>query len=423
MIRPTMTRWVRSMAIASLLAGWFGLGPAMAQTQKQTWGPFTVEAVERRVSAGGFPNTSGNPFKRTPVTWFRVLHQGKPVPLPGTAPERGEAPWTDVRVLVDAPQPALLLLGSGAFLLTDSNGQPRLLELAPQGGSSRTEWQWMDTAQGQPGTVQVVALAHREGQSHELAGGRWLSVYGRAVLDVKTLTVHRYTLNSTEVLDQLQRFYAADRPMLALSPGGTQFVVVGARDRPGEVDMNKRFEHALVAFDFAQQRGTVLPIDLATWRLQGPQDIDAAFVRRALAWQRGPDGREQPSLRPAGSAPWLGKVSGREMDSVSFSLQPAQPSMQDVLARFLEVEFKAVVTSAASGSGLQARVGELVLSLAFLRPQEQRLSLYYASDWQRRAEAHALIERIGERFNARLAAGEHQQHFVGVAQAPAKGGR
>ncbi len=416
MNRPTMTRWVRSMVIASWLAGWIGLGPAAAQTQAV--GPFTVEAVERRVGAGGFPNTSGNPFTRVKVTWFRVLHRGKPVSLPGTEPERGEAPWTDVRVLADAPQPALLLMGTGAFLLTDAGGQPRLQELAPRGGSARTELQWLDAAQGQPGPVQVVALTHRQGQPRELTGGRWLAVYGRAVLDVKSLAMHRYALNSSEVLDQLQRFYAADKPMLALSPGGTQFVVAGARDRPGETDMSKRFDHALVAFDFVQQRGTVLPVDLAAWRLQGAQDIDAAFVRRALEWRRGPDGREQATLRPAGAAPWLGKVGGREMDSVSFSLQPARPSMQDALARFLEAEFKAVVTPAASGGGVQARVGDLTLSLGFLRPQEQRLSLYYASDWQRRADAHALIERIGERFNARLAAGEHQQHFVGAAQAP-----
>lgn len=418
MNRSTMKRWLHSMVIASWLAGWLGLGPAAAQAQAV--GPFTVEAVERRVSAGGFPNTSGNPFKRAKVTWFRVLHRGKPVPLPGTEPDRG-APWTDVRVLDEAPQPALLLMGTGAFLLTEADGHPRLLELAQRGGSSRTQWQWLDAPQGQPGPVQVVALTHREGQPRGLTGGRWLSVYGRAVLDVKTLAVHRYSLNSSEVLDQLQRFYAADKPMLALSPGGTQFVVAGARDRPDETDMNKRFDHALVAFDFAQQRGTVLPVDLAAWRLQGPQDIDAAFARRALAWRRGPDGREQASLRQAASAPWLGKVGGREMDSVSFALQPAKPSMQDVLARFLEAEFKAVLTPAEPGGGVQARVGDLTLSLGFLRPQEQRLSLYYASDWQRRADAHALIERIAERFNARLAAGEHQQHFADAADAPPQG--
>ena len=242
-------------------------------------------------------------------------------------------------------------------------------------------------------------------------------MYAQAVLDVKTLTVHRYTLNSTAVLDQLQRFHAAGKPVLAFSPGGTQFVVAGERDRPGETDPVKRFEHALVAFDFARQRGTVLPIDLAAWRLQGAQDIDAAFARRALGWRRGPDGHEQADLRTDTPLAWLGKVTGREMQSLGFDLQPVLPTMRDVVARFLEAEFQAVVTQTGPGSRTEARFGDLTLSLDFLRPQEQRLSVYHAGDWQRRVQAHALIERIAERFNARLAAGEHQQHFVGAAAA------
>jgi hypothetical protein len=55
------------------------------------------------------------------------------------------------------------------------------------------------------------------------------------VLDTQTLTIHRYTLNSTEVLNQLLRFCAAEKPMLAFSPGGTQFVVANERDRPEEL--------------------------------------------------------------------------------------------------------------------------------------------------------------------------------------------
>jgi hypothetical protein len=390
------------------LTALFGCSTAPAETL--TVGPFTVEAVERKISAGGFPNTSGNPFKRMPVTSYRVLHKGVPVVPPGSTAGDG-APWWEARVLSAAPQPALLLMQSGAVLLTETGGRPQMQPLAAQ-GSSRTQWQWLDTPQGQPGPVNVVALAHRAGEPRALSGGRWLAVYGQTVLDVQTLAVHRYTLNSSAVLDQLQHHYAADAPMLGFSPGGTQFVVAGARDKPDEADLAKRFSQALIAFDFARQQGTVLPIDLSAWRLQGPQDIDAAFVRQAVVWRRTADGREQASLRPDRPTLWLGKVTGREMRSVSFQLQPALPGMRDALARFLEAEFKAVVTPNATGGGAQARIGDVTLSLDFLRPQEQRLSLYYASDWQLQAQAHALIERIAERFNARLAAGEHQQHFV-----------
>ena len=289
-----MNKVMRQMALLTSLVAWFGPGTAADDTV--TVGPFTVQAVERKVGAGGFPNTSGNPFRRTSVTTYRVLHKGLPVVPAGATPDQG-APWWDARVLGDAPQPALLLMQGGAVLLTEVGGRPHVQELAAL-GSARTSWQWLDVQQGQPGPPTVVALAHRPGPPQALSGGRWLSVYAQAVLDVQTLAVHRYTLNSTAVLDHLQRFYAAGKPMLAFSPGGTQFVVAGERDRPGESDPLKRFEHALVAFDFARQRGTVLPIDLAVWRLQGTQDIDAAFAGRAVVWRRGPDGHEQAELRP-----------------------------------------------------------------------------------------------------------------------------
>ena len=401
---------MKRMALASFLAGLLGFGATAAETL--TVGPFTVEAVERRIGAGGFPNTSGNPFRRTTVTGFRVLHKGTPVVPPGTTADRG-APWWEARVLEGAPQPALLLMEMGAVLLTEVNGEPRLQELAPRSGSKQ-EWQWLDEMQGQPGRVHVIGIAQRKGEPRALSGGRWLSVYGRSVLDVKSLAVHGYRLNGNEVRDQLDRFYAADQPALAFSPGGSQFVVKGARDRPDETDMEKRFDYALVAFDFAARRATVLPISLARWRLPNPLGIDAAFAQRVVGWRRAPDGREQAFLRnDLPPAPWLGRVTGREMDSVSYDLQPVQPALRDPFARFLATEFAAVVTPSSSGAGgLEARIGDLTLSLGMLRPQEQRLSLYYASDWQRRAEAHALIERIAERFNARLAAGEYQQFFV-----------
>lgn len=290
-----MTGSLQIMACMSFLAGLLGLNPAAADDVLDL-GPFRIEAVERRISAGGFPNTSGNPFKRVPVTTYRVLHQGQPVVPPGTTPDRG-APWWEARVLTDAPQPALLLMESGAYLLTSVNGAPQLQELAPGDGSSM-QWQWLDAHQGQPGPVTFVSLTHRPGPPRGFAGGgRWLSLYGVAVLDTKTLKAYRYTLNSTEVLDQLQRFYAAEKPALAFSPGGTQFIVAGSRDRPDEPDLDKRFEHALIAFDFARQRGTVLPIDLGAWNLRGFEQIDAAFARRSVAWRTAPDGSEQAYLR------------------------------------------------------------------------------------------------------------------------------
>lgn len=404
------------MALLSALAGLMGFSAAAADTLKV--GSFVVEAVDRRVGAGGFPNTTGNPFKRVTVTGFRVLHKGKPVVPPGTASDDG-APWWDARVLEGAPQPALLLMELGAVLLTEIDGEPRLQRLASRSGSS-PQWQWLDESNGQPGPVRVVGVARRTGELRALSGGRRLLVYGQSVLDVKTLAVHDFRLEGTEVQGQLERFHPVDQSALAFSPLGTQFVVKASRDRPDEQDTERRFDHALIAFDFAARRATVLPISLSRWRLANPQGIDAAFAQRVVGWRTAPDGQEQAFLRnDVPAAPWLGRVSGRSMDATSYELQPVQPAMRDAFAQFLEREFAAVMTPAASGApgGLEARIGGVTLSLAMLRPQERRLSLFYASDWQRKAEAQALIERIAERFNARLSAGAYQHLFIDDATA------
>ncbi len=391
----------------SCIAAWFGAGAAVAQTW--TVGPFTVEAVERQIGAGAFPNTSSNPFERRPITLFRVFHNGKQVVPSGTEPSRRGGPWWDVRAIAGAPKPALLLMEIGAMLLTEVDGQAHLEELAPRDGSN-TQWQWLDSHNGQPSAWEVVGMGHRPAHALQLAGGRWLNVFGRTIVDARTLAVHRYRLNSTAVLDQLGNFYAAGKPVLALSPGGTQFVVKGGRRAPGEVD----FEHALVAFDFVHQKGTVMPIALKRWRLPDERGIDAAFALKVLGWRQGPDGREQAYLRDdLPSQPWLGRLEGREMHALSYRLGPALPTLREVVARFLETEFDAVIARRESSLDLlEVRIENLSLTLGFLRPQEQLLSMYHSGDGRRRAEAEVLIERIAERFNARLAAGEYQHHFV-----------
>jgi hypothetical protein len=385
------------------------LGPRAARAQAVEAGPFRIEAVESRVAAGGFPNTSGNPFRRTEITTYRVLHLGRPVPVPGGGSAR--APWWEVRVLGTPAQPALLLMEAGAWLLTAVDDTPQLSPLAPRDGG-HAHWQWLDAAGGQPGPVSVVGPAHRPQPLATLAAGRWLAVYARAVIDLRTLQVHRYWLSDSAVLEALQGFYPKASPLLAFSPGATQFVVAAARDRPGEADLERRFEHGLVAFDFQRQRGVALPVDLRRWRLANAQGIDAAFAQRAVAWRQLPDGSEQASLRDPAAEPWQGRLSGREMDSLSYDLQPVGPPMQQVLARFLVSEFGATLAPGSLPGLQQVGIDGLTLLLGFLRPQEQRLSLYYADDWQRRAAAHALIERIAKAFDARLAAGEHQALFI-----------
>jgi hypothetical protein len=60
-------------------------------------------------------------------------------------------------------------------------------------------WQWLDSRNRQPGTMQVVGLGHRPGHALELSAGRWLSLWGRTVLDIRTLASYRLSLESSRL--------------------------------------------------------------------------------------------------------------------------------------------------------------------------------------------------------------------------------
>lgn len=410
---------MKSINLFWILLGLFGAGQAAAQTW--TVGPFTVEAVERRLSSGRFPNISGNPFERTSITNFRVLHKGKPIVPPGTQAKR-VPPWFDVRQISGASQPALLLMEVGAWLLTEKDGQPQLQELAPREPTA-SGWQWLDSRNGQPDTMQVVGLTHRPDHVLELTGGRWLAIFGKTVLDTKTLAVHRFSFNSTQTQEQLQGWSVADERVLAFSPEGTTFVVQASRERPGVDNIDERYESALVAFDFVRQEVDVMPVALGFWRLPNSQCIDAAFAQWVVGWMPGASvikidgllyGSEIARLREDRRAPhWLGRLT----EFKEYELQPVTPAMQGVFVDFLEHEFASAMVGAPDpqGGGQEVRIEDLPLHLEMLRPQERRLSLFYLSqshDPAREAHGKALVERIAERFNARLAAGEFQQYFV-----------
>jgi len=275
-----MKKVVRHMAFISWLASVFGHGVAGA-ADTLTVGPFTLEAVERKIGAGGFPNTSGNPFKRAPVTTYRVLHKGTPVVPPGTEPDRG-APWWEARVLNGAAQPAVLLMGIRGL---PPDGSQRTAAPAGTGPTQcpRPQWQWLDAQQGQPGPVTVVSIAHRPGQPRgwpeEDAGCRsirkpcWTRRHSPS-------TATRST--APKCWTSCGAFYAAEKPMLAFSPGGTQFVVAGERDRPDEFRHGQALRTRADSFRLRATAGhgaAHQPGGMATTPLGGP--------RRRLCTQSG----------------------------------------------------------------------------------------------------------------------------------------
>lgn len=399
---------VRKLVLLSWLATL--LSPASSALPSLESGPFNVQAVERKIGAGGFPNTSSNPFKKIKVTRYRVSYKGKPfTPLHKSKDPDGS--WWQAYLLADAPQPAVLAMELNTLLLTEQDGELKIDELQSR-DASQNQWQWLDSEQGQPGPLHQVAISQREQAGLSLSGGRFLNVVGQAVLDTHTLSVARYSLISSQVLERLQGFYIADKPALAFSPGGTRFVILGSR-RNHEVDKpGQDFEYALVAFDYQRQVGTLLPIQPHRWHLPDITDVDATFVKRVLAWQTLTDGSELASLREdLALPPWQGKLLGSKSSSLSYQLKPVRPEMGDVLRSFLETEYAARLESTSAIGTVNLRVGDLVLSLGAYEPDDESVSLLYLDDWQRQQAAFAKIQAIAEHFNTRLADGEYQAYF------------
>src|SRR5439155_26127973 len=71
----------RSMlrALWSLCSAVVTFGSAHAASPQVVAGPFEIQLVPTRIGAGGYPNTTMNPFRTTTISQFRIKHRGKPV--------------------------------------------------------------------------------------------------------------------------------------------------------------------------------------------------------------------------------------------------------------------------------------------------------------------------------------------------------
>jgi hypothetical protein len=259
-----------SRALVSLCAAVLAVGSAHAAPQPVVAGPFEIHLVPTRIGAGGFPNTTMNPFRTTTISRFRVMYRGKPVTVvDGKGPISN---FSDVRILAEASRPALLVSEAGAYLLRDDQGQVKVEVLAPA-GDDPVRWQWLDASGGQPGPEAAPRLRDATGEPLTEHGGRLLLVSRKRVLDVESLRHYPITVNTTELVQAMGGYNAGNDAARMLSPGRSQLVLVGSRQGAGAAD-----EYALVVAEFTTGRVYGLPIDDRTLRLQSPADVTAAWI-------------------------------------------------------------------------------------------------------------------------------------------------
>jgi hypothetical protein len=397
-----------SRALVSLCAAVLAVGSAHAAPQPVVAGPFEIRLVPTRIGAGGFPNTTMNPFRTITISKFRVIYRGKPVTVvdgKGTISD-----FSDVRILDEASRPALLVSEAGAYLLRDEQGQVKIEVLAPA-GDDPVRWQWLDAGGGQPGPEAAPRLRDATGEPLTEHDGRLLLVSRKRVLDVESLRHYPITVNTTEHVQAMGGYNAGNDAARMLSPGRSQFVLVGSRQGAGSAD-----EYALVVAEFTTGRVYGLPIDDRTLRLQSPADVTAAWIVHYFEWTREPGGTERLKPRVGVTPmPRLGRFA-RSGPMVDYRLVPTRLAMYETFLAFLRTQYHArdaaPAVSSGDGPGSRTLVIEGHVLHVWYRAEDRTTSLY--ADLGTGAlptAAYALIEQIGARFNEALARGQNQDLF------------
>jgi hypothetical protein len=381
--------------------------PALAaQREVLQHGPFEVIAQGRRVSAGGFPNTSGNPFKTTEVTFYRVLWRGQPVTVQH-GPRSISEFWAVFR-LQEAPQPTLVLAATDAHFLTEVNGQLVVRSFEPEPSTHGTLLQWLDSEGGQPGPVRSPGIQRTDGVP-TLAGGRYLrSRY--AVLDVKTLELRRFEawLDRSQP-SELPGLNASGKPILAFSPQRTQMVALGSSDdrRPG-----------LLVINLMTGQRRAVPIDVQGMRMHDTQDVTREWIEHYFEWvQRPAEGEQLLPRRQVKPLALQGRFVPFGGHFVEYRLSPLKETAVPALREWLTRRFGGgwvpdPTLSSSPGPSVWKAPGEGQL-LITLHGQDGEAFAYEVGG-HRTAAGEAWVRRIGEALNAELREGRWDAHLAPV---------
>jgi hypothetical protein len=403
-----LTLLVIVVVVVGALIAWpmLARGRAVAGAPPVTAGPFTIETNVRRISAGGFPNTSGNPFATQPTTDYAVRLRGKKIAIP-LADGRPLDRFWEARVLDGAPRPAILVGQLGVWLLTEDGDQLVVTTLAPPDPDFST-LQWLDADAGQPGAEAAIAMREAPEGPRTLSGGRYLLVDRANVLDVDTLQAHAFDPYADPAA--LDGYSPSGDPARAVSPDGRQIVFIATRNAGMD------HEYALVAVDYRDNRSVVAPFPRTFTRFDSVWDFDREWFAHYFAWAREADGYRLQLRKDVDPLPWRGRLSRLDGGMVEYRVRPVARGLLPVLAEFVERHEGAQRLASDDPDRIDLRLGDDVLH-AWYRAEAQELSLY-ADLGPRQREAWARIERIGPAFDAELATRRHDALFGSLDAAP-----
>ena len=363
----------------------------------ETIGPFEIATIasqfyDAQVWGGGTTIAA--------VAEFTIRYRGQPVTLDGNASTSTDpAERADAVAALPGPKPGLLVhlsavrTGDGsAYLLAGDGDRLRVEKLGTRGGSAiQPDDLTSDTAR-------LRLVRHREaprGRIDRLTFDRGgLYLFGQVVLDTRTLTVRRFTGDST--LTGIPSV-----PPLGLSPDERSFVRYDYADHSTE-------KPVLAVTDFVADRSYSLPIDETRMRYATLDALDPAWVAHHFRWERGGDGVdrlvERTNFIPL---PYRGALSVEADGYRSYKLEPAGAPLRTALEEFLVAEFKAERVPSDSGAYEdRLRIDDREVLVACSNDS------HYVSVYLQRGTADTtLVQAIAQRFDAALATGKYDALF------------
>lgn len=394
-----------------------------ASSDRLDVGPFQLRAEPWRISAGGFPNTTANPFRKTEVTAFELRYRGVPVGVP--AFNSAASPVTrhaHLLHLVEAPQPTFLLATQGFHRVDERDGRLHVEALA-EADAGLPELQWLDADAGQPAAPRRLGLSRQSLADTALRGGRWLLLGTRTVLDVATLRAYPVRpWIPTGSGRPLAGLSAAGAPARFLSPDQGRYVAY-ATDTDYAAGDGRSYP-ALLVVDIASGEADALRIDPRRLRVIDGDDVTPAWFAHHYAWRRDGDGHDQLHERQA-PPPWPRRGHRLDLGGLpTYRLRPATPALAERVRAVL------VARAGARPLSFDARAypGENAMSLpgcasgvALQGPSPSdptaALMLYARRGADGRAPCTDAIARLADLVDAELADGTLEPLFGDDARA------
>ena len=363
--------------------------------------PFSIK--KRRVVEKRFRFNEGTTSKSV-FTKYQLRYKDQLVTFPSSLDENtGVSGIWKAYYLKDAPKPTFIIASNQVFLVTEENGEAKVSHV-PKNHSNYSTLQWLDSENGQPGPKEEI-LIREDTTDCSLEGGEYLLINQHVVLRVSDLKMFSFKYNYLKTDD----YYPGNA--VAFSPDKEAVVYMGSkRDERTEYG----YKYAMTVYEYKTGEGYALPFERTETRLRDAYRVGPDWVNTYFEWTKGDSGVYEIRKKVLDPLPnWEGSLT----KNGSYELNPVKEDIHTILFAFAKSQLK------LEDSDIRTEVSEdrtqyllnhedFVFYISYSKSlSTASMSVSFLSKGPEE-EANAIIQQIGESFNAELRNGAHQALFT-----------